>query len=102
MKLKNWLILGMFLSLFACKKTAIAPADEGTVFTKDLALCACCGGFFIKINNDTMRFYKFPDGTGISDTTPLPYRIRLDWQRDTVGCGKVMRNLISITRAERL
>ena len=102
MKKAYFLLLCTFFLAFSCKKAVVSPQSEGTVFTKDLTLCACCGGSFIKIDNDTLRFFKLPESSGISESTPLPYRIKLDWQRDTAVCGKTFKNLITVTRAERL
>lgn len=102
MKKTNWLFFSVLFLLLSCKEKTVFPQSEGIVFSRDAALCGCCGGFFIKINNDTMRCYKLPESSGISENEPLPFRIKLDFGRDTVGCGKIMRNLITITRAERL
>jgi uncharacterized protein (UPF0303 family) len=102
MKKTNWLLFSAFLFVLSCKEKSVSPQSEGTVFSRDFALCGCCGGFFIKINNDTMRCYKLPESSGIPENEPLPFRIKIDFQRDTAGCGKIMRNLITITHAERL
>jgi hypothetical protein len=103
MKKIIWVLLSTFLLVTACKKTTVPSfQSEGTVFKEDFALCPCCGGFFIKINSDTLRFFKLPEASGILTNTPLPYRLKLDWQRDTAGCGKTFKNLIAVTRAERL
>jgi hypothetical protein len=101
MKKTIWVLLCTFLLVVGCKKTTTFQS-EGTVFDRDLALCPCCSGFYVKIDNDTLRFFQLPEASGISANTPLPYRIKLDWQRDTAICSRAFRNLIVVTRAERL
>ena len=102
MKKTNWVLLCILFLAFGCKKAAVPPQSEGLVFSQDFALCPCCSGFYVKINNDTLRFFQLPEASGISANTPLPYLIKLDWQRDTAVCSKAFKNLIIVTRAELL
>lgn len=84
------ILLGIFLLLPACcDDDNYACSDTGAILGADLRECACCGGWFIEIGDDTLRAQTLPEEfvnfLNISDLNfPLP--VRLDWEPDTTPC----------------
>lgn len=53
----------------------------------DMALCPCCGGWLIKIDNKTYRFFNLPEDSNIDlETEIFPIDVSLEWTKDTSGC----------------
>ena len=88
-----------------CKKEISDPDGcEGdrvpaTIIGQDLRLCACCGGWFIDLGEDTVRAFTFPDGY-IMDTLPaLPVEVCLEYEYYTGACD-IFGDLIIINEIE--
>ena len=62
--------------------------NQGSITGYDLRLCACCGGFFIEIDNETYRFYELPSNTEVAFTneTVFPVEVNIDWHPDENAC----------------
>ncbi len=48
------------LSIVSCSLGGDDSMSNGTITGIDIRECACCGGFFIEIDNVTYRFYDVP------------------------------------------
>ena len=55
-----------------------------------MAMCACCGGYFIEMSGTTYRFEKteLPDNFIFTDDQ-LPLKVELDWSLKTDICTGV-------------
>lgn len=72
--------------------------DSGTIIGPDYRKCMCCGGWFIEINQDTLRFDKLPEGTNVNLTdATYPIAVYLDWKHKDPKC---LEDEIIVTRME--
>ena len=72
--------------LTGCKKDPCYQ-DSGTILGHDYRKCMCCGGWFIEIEKDTLRFDRLPEGCTINfDSLAFPFDVYLDWQPKDPGC----------------
>jgi hypothetical protein len=85
MKTTFFLILFSTLLIFSCEKDKYE--STGTIAGADLAMCACCGGYFIDINGTQYRFEKseLPANFTFNDDQ-LPLHVELDWKLKTESC----------------
>jgi hypothetical protein len=61
--------------------------DSGTIIGFDYRKCMCCGGWFIEINRDTLRFDQLPEGCTINlDNPDFPIEVWLDWKPKDPRC----------------
>ncbi len=79
---KTLAITFLFCTLFVagCEKNEKYDLS-GTITAEDMALCACCDGYFIKINKELYRFEKteLPLGFTFSNEQ-LPINVELKWK----------------------
>jgi hypothetical protein len=78
LKGKIFLLLILIITATYCGKDIFL--SEGTITGPDLRMCACCGGWFIKIDTTIYEFQNLPSNTKIdlqSETFPL--NVKLDW-----------------------
>jgi hypothetical protein len=101
-KLKNRIpLICALLLLTTCTYNDLKKEDgnfesKGIITGRDLRLCPspCCGGWDITIDNENYNFYKLPSNSTINlETEKFPLKVKLDWERDSLGC-----NLIDISR----
>ena len=62
---------------------------DGKITGWDATLCMCCGGWFVKIDTDTMRIFNMP--SEFSDTLSkmdMPVDVRFGWKDLEDGCGE--------------
>ncbi|MFH0761133.1 MAG: hypothetical protein V2A67_06490 [Bacteroidota bacterium] len=61
--------------------------DSGTIFGFDYRKCMCCGGWFIRIDQDTLRFDQVPETCTINfDSISYPLEVWLDWHPKDPRC----------------
>lgn len=61
--------------------------DEGTITKQDFALCACCGGWFIEIGDETYRMPVRPADAELDlSSDNLPMDVLLRWELETDPC----------------
>ena len=98
---KTLAILFLVCTLFVagCEKNEKYDST-GTITAADMALCACCGGYFIKINEELYRFEKteLPLGFTFSDEQ-LPIKVELNWKLKADACTGFQ--WISISKIKR-
>ena len=88
------LILGLFLlAAMAChdEGSSVQYTDTGTLLGYDSrmmpcsvgALCACPGGIFIQIRENTYRFLELPKNSNVilDGTTRFPIKVKLNWEK---------------------
>lgn len=99
--MKKILYLCAFFALLcciaACEEDNNPYESEGLITGYDLRLCACCGGFFIEID-DTVYRGDLPDGHGLDTSAEnMPLAVYLDWEIITPSCEE---NMILISAIE--
>jgi hypothetical protein len=97
MKISVFLFLISIILITGCKKENYE--STGTITGQDLALCACCGGYFIEIDGIQYRFEKseLPNNFTFEDNQ-LPLQFELDWKLKTDACTSFNRIEISKIR----
>lgn len=62
-------------------------SEEGIITGIDFRECACCGGWFIEINNDTLRALDLPlEFKESLNPNEFPLPVYLDWTRVETPC----------------
>jgi hypothetical protein len=91
MKTKIITVLLLSLVLLACsKEVAKQYKSEGKITGADLALCPCCGGWYIVIGDDTYRFDDVPTNSGIDlKKETFPLKVKLDWEPVESNCQRI-------------
>ena len=86
MKTRIFMLLISALLLFSCEKTKYE--NNGTITGADMAMCACCGGYFITIDGTQYRFEKteLPDNFTFKDNE-LPLKVELNWKLNEETCS---------------
>lgn len=73
--------------------------DQAEITGFDPSLCACCGGIFIKIDDDIFSFDRIPEGSSVSlsseSTFPIP--VNINWHPMEGACSS---NRVTITEME--
>ena len=71
--------------------------SKGIILGPDYRMCACCGGWYIKIDTTTYEFESLPDNSNINlQADTFPINVKLDWKlSDRVACPN---KYITITR----
>jgi|TARA_B110000902_G_scaffold255145_1_gene320088 hypothetical protein len=86
--MKN-LIITLSITLLiciSCKKEE-NYMNQAKILEPDYRMCVCCGGWFIKIDNDTLRFYELPSDCNIDlNAETLPIEVELNWEKDKNDC----------------
>ncbi|MEM8523301.1 MAG: hypothetical protein AAGG68_01600 [Bacteroidota bacterium] len=99
MNIKN-IILASLLSVafISCEKENLDNTFEtqGVIEGADLALCACCGGWILRIDSDT-REYRLEMLPEEIDQDSLPIDIKFDSEVNRV-CGEI--TYLNIDRLE--
>lgn len=96
--MKNLIFLILLLALICGCKQEPCFDDSGTIIGFDARKCMCCGGWFIQIENDTLRFDQLPEGTDVILENPIyPIEVRLDWHPKDPQC---LGDEIIVTRME--
>ena len=82
-------ILSLIVLLSCRKNKAGSGMVNGTITGPDMALCACCGGAFIVIEDSpsTYRIESVPPQSGIDlQAGPFPIGVKLTYTMDTSKC----------------
>lgn len=70
--------------IMSCEKTKYE--NTGTITGADMALCACCGGYFIEIEGARYRFEKSELPNFTFDDKQLPMKVELNWELKKEAC----------------
>ena len=80
-------LLILILSSVSCSLGVDDSMSNGTITGIDIRECACCGGFFIDVDNVTYRFYDVPPNSELNLQNPtFPIYVKLDWAKDANAC----------------
>ena len=61
--------------------------DHGFILGADPRDCACCGGWFIEIGEDTLRANNLPEAfVQTLNISEFPLAVHLDWEYDATPC----------------
>jgi hypothetical protein len=61
--------------------------SEGQIQGPDFSMCACCGGWFISIDNDRYRFYELSEESDLDlENETFPITVRLNWRKREHQC----------------
>ena len=87
----KWSCLMMLILTAACslfkQDDARECADDGVIIGQDFRRCACCGGYFIEIEGDTLRSLTLPQSfTERLDLKTFPIPVELDWNEPEMRC----------------
>ena len=78
----------LFLLFTACTKENTLSYN-GIITGPDYRLCACCGGWFIEIDETNHRFYTLPENSTLElphETNEFPIKVVLDWRENENAC----------------
>jgi hypothetical protein len=90
-------IILLTLLLAGCRKDH-GYDNSGTIIGQDYRKCMCCGGWFIEIENDTLRFDQIPENCDVNLTDAIyPVDVYLDWHHKDPKC---LGDEIIVTRME--
>ncbi|MDW3196742.1 MAG: hypothetical protein R8G66_30480 [Cytophagales bacterium] len=91
-----------FISLVSCDKEEPSPdpRDRGTITEQDVRRCACCGGLFIEINEETYRIMQFSESMNVDLNVDLPIDVFIEWVPQEDACLGDEINVISIELAQ--
>ncbi len=83
-----------------CEETPSDALQDATITAYDLALCACCGGYFVDIDGTTWRFETLPPNSGIDLNPPnaLPMKVRVRWQPKSPRCREDLIEILEIEK----
>jgi hypothetical protein len=83
----------------SCRKADMEYKSEGIITGPDYRMCACCGGWFITIDDQRYRFWSLPSGSNLDlEKEKFPLEVRLDWEMEKNSC---MGDLIKVIRIEK-
>ena len=83
-----------------CHKENVNYMSEGTILGPDIRMCACCGGWFIKIDSTTYEFDSLPANSGIDlGKENFPLKVKLDWKlAERAACPDLRIDIQRITK----
>lgn len=78
-------IIVILFCLVDCQKQNTNDYQStGKITGADLRMCACCGGYYIQIDNVTYEFETLPASSTIDlQKETFPIMVKLDWQLST-------------------
>lgn len=85
------------ITFSSCDDSA-SSVITGQIVGKDVAACACCGGYLVFINNFTYRFFEadLPAGTTLLNGATFPIDVEIEFENQSDLCNGIDR--ISISR----
>lgn len=96
--MKHLLYLLLLAALLTGCRKDHGYQNSGTIIGADYRKCMCCGGWFIEIKKDTLRFQTLPEGSTINlNDAKYPVEVYLDWHYPDPQC---MKDQIIVTRME--
>ena len=89
------LICFILIASLACNKdktSSEVPAgySKGVIIYADVRACPspCCGGWYIRINNDTLHMYNTPEKSSFDFShISFPLNVILKWEKTDIGCS---------------
>jgi hypothetical protein len=95
-------MLFIVFTMIACAKESSEYRSTGTITGSDPTMCACCGGWFINIENTQYRIISMPDNFALDlAKETFPVTVKLDWLLATTGCPAEF-NRITVSRIRKI
>jgi hypothetical protein len=90
-------IIFIVVILISCTKENSDYKSLGTITGADPTMCACCGGWFINIENTQYRIVSMPENFAqeLAKET-FPVTVKLDWQLITTGCPSEFKRITAL------
>jgi hypothetical protein len=84
--MKRILFYFSFLFILSCQKDN--PGINYAYITgHDLRMCACCGGYYIQIDDIQYRFYELPENSSINlNEVTFPLKVIVSWEMSEDLC----------------
>ena len=82
-------VMTFFAVISSCEKSEVVTdtLEDAVITGYDMRMCACCGGWYIKIDTSSYRFFSIPDGSGFKlDTISFPFNVRVKWSKRANPC----------------
>jgi hypothetical protein len=101
MKTKLLLCVILIIGFVGCQKpTSSDFQSTGIITGVDAKMCACCGGYYIQIDNKTYEFETLPSGSNIDlQNATFPIMVKLDWQLSTKpACPDIKIDILKIVK----
>jgi len=81
---KFFVLIALALLFTHCKKDK-TKLDDAELIGLDLRKCMYpyCGGFWITLNQDTLRFLNFPENSDVEEPTyetEFPIAVKIQWE----------------------
>lgn len=75
----------LIIGFVSCQKPNTSDFQSTGIITGvDMKMCACCGGYYIQIDNVTYEFETLPASSTIDlQKETFPIMVKLDWQLST-------------------
>ena len=99
MKIKPLVLIIIIMAVFAfCHKDNYM--SEGIIIGPDLRDCACCGGWYIKIDTTTYEFESLPANSKIDlQNEQFPIIVSLNWQlSQRAACPSKFIDILAIRK----
>lgn len=83
------IVAGIFLLLPSCEEVPLRENGEtlAIITSQDYRRCYCCGGYYIKIGQETYRYLPFSSVNGtVFPENDLPRLVWVQWQKDPDPC----------------
>ena len=101
MKLKLFITFILAVLISCTSNTENECMDDATIIGSDYRECMCCGGWFIEIGEDTLRFDSLPEGSKIViKDYELPLAVRVEWDARENPCLGDEIDIIKMTLRE--
>ena len=85
--MKRLLYILLFFSLLSCSDDGLLETENGLITGPDYRLCACCGGYFIEIGNETYRFWNVPESSSLDlINADFPIYVEVGWIPQEDAC----------------
>lgn len=101
MKLFTLSFIFFLVFLASCHNTNDSDGSytdsDGQIIGADPRMCACCGGWYVALSNDTLRIWNMPEEFNkVLGTKEMPVNVSLIWKKMTDGCGNSMHDIILV------
>lgn len=97
--MKKIIFITVLAFVISCNDDSEFPFQStGKITGRDYRYCACCGGYFIKIEDVTYRFFELPAGFDLENET-FPVPVSVNWEKKEESC---IEDLITITAIRKL
>ncbi len=99
MKGAKLIIFLIFAAFASCDKDNDTYKSVGIITGADFRECACCGGYFINIDELQYLINSLPKNTNLDlQQETFPITVHLDWQISTSSCPNLRIDVLRIKK----